>query len=88
MLIYPIITHACIILVYKCHPAQLSRVSHTIDIWTVAVKNIINMQPNQTVSTIQIAIILHFIDNSHSFALHVLLFTENKNIYQNVIDIM
>ena len=46
------------------------------------------MQPNQSVSTIQIAIILHFIDNSHSFALHVLLFTENKNIYQNVIDIM
>ena len=47
---------------FKClvHPASLSCVSHSIDICTVAIKNIRNMH---AVSTNQIADILHFNDN-------------------------
>ena len=41
------------------YPALLSRVSHSIDIWNVAIKNIRNMH---AVSNNQIADILHFND--------------------------
>ena len=46
---------------FKCfvYPASLSCVSHSIDICTVAIKNIRNMR---AVSTNQIADILHFND--------------------------
>ena len=46
---------------FKCfvYPTSLSRVSHSIDICTVAIENIRNMQ---AVSTNQIADILHFSD--------------------------
>ena len=44
---------------FKCYLAQLSGVSHSIDICTVAIKNIRNMH---AVSTNQIADILHFND--------------------------
>ena len=47
---------------FKCfvYPASLSCVSHSIDICTVAIKNIRNMY---AVLTSQIADILHFNDN-------------------------
>ena len=46
---------------FKCfvYPASLSCVSHSIDICTVAIKNIRNMH---AVSTNQIAVIFHFND--------------------------
>ena len=49
---------------FKCfvYPASLSCVSHAIDICTVAIKNIRNMQ---AVSTNQITYILHFNDNNY-----------------------
>ena len=46
---------------YVC-PASLSCISHSIDIWTVAIKNIRNIH---AVSINQIADILHFKDNGH-----------------------
>ena len=48
---------------FKCflYPSSLSRVSHSINICTVAIKNIRNMH---AVSTSQIANILHFNDNN------------------------
>ena len=45
---------------YFVYPASLSCVSHSIDICTVAIKNIRNMH---AVSTNQIADIFHFNDN-------------------------
>ena len=60
-------TYTCIMYVLGCYkfkcfvyPAYLSCVSHSVDICTVAIKNIWNMQ---AVSTNQIADILHFNDN-------------------------
>ena len=50
--------------VIKCYPSQLSCVSHSINIFTLAIKNIRNMH---AVSTNQIADFLHFNDNySHT----------------------
>ena len=43
-----------------CNPTKLSCVSHSIDICTVAIKNIKNMH---AVSTFQMEDILHFNDN-------------------------